>query len=259
MNKIIIRPTRSAGYLKKCFSVLKEFFRRVLPITKKELYSYFVSPVAYIVITVFLVISGYFFTMILLYGQQAELRGVIHNMSITLLFVGPIITMKLLAEEKKIGTIELLTTSPVSLTHIIIGKYLASLVLLLIITCITFEYPLFLLLYGKPDIGPMISAYLGFILLGSAFLSVGLFASSLTENQIVATVVGFGMLLMLWIIGWLGGFVGGWLGRVISSLSIFEHFDSFTRGVIDMADILYYISISFSFIFLTIRRSGYPR
>lgn len=240
-------------------STIKTFFKKIFPIVKKELYSYFVSPIAYIVITVFLVISGYFFSMILFYGQNAELRGVIHNMSITLLFISPIITMRLLAEEKKLGTIELLTTSPISLTHIVLGKYFASLILFLIISFITLEYPVFLLIYGKPDIGPMFSAYLGFILLGGVFLSAGLFASSLTENQIVATVIGFGILLMLWIISWAGGLVNGNIGSILSSLSVFEHFDSFTRGIIDVADCLYYISLSFSFIFLTVRRLEWKR
>lgn len=174
--------------------------KKIWAIVKKEIKSFFISPIAYIVIAMFLLISGYFFSIIVFNTQMADMRIIFHNMGITLLFISPIITMRTFAEERKLGTIELLYTSPLTLQEIVFGKYLSCIVLFLIITGVTLEYPLLLRLFGKPDWGPILTAYLGFVLLGMTFLAIGVFASSLTENQIVATVVSFSLLLLLWII-----------------------------------------------------------
>ena len=176
---------------------------------KKELKSYFVSPIAWVVMSVFLLISGYFFTVILLSTNLPELKITFHNMGITFLFLSPLFTMRLLAEEKKLGTEELLFTLPLTDAQIVLSKYLASLTVFLILLGITWVYPLFLLSWGKPDMGPIFTGYLGLFLMGASFLAVGLFSSSLTENQIIAAVVGFGTLLLFWIIGWAGYSLGG--------------------------------------------------
>lgn len=233
--------------------------KKIWAIVKKEIKSFFVSPIAYIVIAMFLLISGYFFSIIVFNTQMAEMRIIFLNMSVTLLFISPIITMRSFAEERKLGTIELLYTSPLTLQEIVFGKYVSCLILFFIIVGITLEYPLLLRLFGKPDWGPILTAYLGFILMGMSFLAIGLFASSLTENQIVATVVSFGLLLLLWIIGWAGDSMGGTLGKFLSSISIYNHFEDFVKGIIDTKHIIYYLSVIFSAIFLTIKRLEWKR
>lgn len=222
-------------------------------IAKRELHSYFVSPVAYIVMAVFLLFAGYFFWNTFLH-RVAEVRYTIFNMAVTLVFLSPAIGMRLFAEEKKMGTIELLITSPVTTADIVIGKYLASALLFFVIFIITLQYPVWLFIAAQPETGIIISSYLGFLLLGLSFISVGAFASSLTENQIVAWVIGFSVLLTLWIIDWIGGLSGGLIGDIVSSISIFGHFDNFKKGVISASDVFYYISMVIIFLFLTIRR-----
>lgn len=225
---------------------------KIWAIAKKELYSYFVSPIAYIVLATFLVLSGYFFWIILIYSQQAELRGLIYNMGVILVFISPMITMRLIAEEKKSGTIEFLFTSPVRTTDIVLGKYLAAVGLFLALVLITGAYPLILGIFGNPDWGPVITAYLGFILLGMTFLAVGLFGSTLTENQIVATVISFTILLLLWVIAWVGDIgSGSKLAGFLSNFSVFDHFEDFAKGIINTTHIYFYLAVTFFFLFLS--------
>ncbi len=225
---------------------------KIWAIAKKEFYSYFVSPIAYIVLAMFLVISGYFFWIILVYTQQADLRGLLANMAVILVFVSPMITMRLIAEEKKLGTIEFLFTSPIRTIDIVLGKYLACLGLFFVLLLITGAYPLMLGIFGNPDWGPLITAYLGFIFLGMTFLAVGLFGSSLTENQIAATVISFTILLLLWIISWVGDIgSGSKLAEFLSNISVFGHFEDFAKGVISTTHIYFYLAATFFFLFLT--------
>lgn len=234
-------------------------------IFKKELKSYFSSPIAYIILVVFLVLSGLFFFLYLqsfvssqfdprlqFLGQRLNLndfviRPYFGTISIVLLLMIPVITMRLIAEERKNSTIELLFTSPVRILYIILGKFLASLYLFVIMIVLSAIYMVVLKVYGNPDLGPLLSGYLGLFLLGASFLSIGLFASSLTENQIVAALISFGLLLVFWIIG----AVSDAESSILGYLSIINHFDNFSKGVIELKDVVYYLSFIFFGIFLT--------
>ncbi len=232
---------------------------KVWVIAKRELKSYFVSPVAYVVIGLFLLISGYFFYVILASSRMAEARGIIMNMSFTFMLMSPLITMRLLSEEKKLGTIEFLFTSPIKVSEIVAGKYLAALILFLAMVVITFQYPLYLILFGKPDLGPIFTSLLGFFLLGGTYLAVGLFASSLSENQLISAIVGMVVLIFLWVIGWAGDLIGGGAGNFISSLSMMNNLENLGKGVLDAGNIFYYIAMIFFFLFITVKRLEWKR
>lgn len=244
--------------------------KNVYAILKKELASYFGSPVAYVVITIFLLISGYlfyssfaFFSMISYrsMGNPAILQqlnvteGVIRplygNMSVILLLMIPLLTMRLFSEEKKTGTIELLLTYPVKDSEAILGKFLACATLLFLMLALTALYPILVILFAKPEAGPILTVYLGLFLMGMSFIALGIFASSLTENQIIAASITFGTLLLLFVIGWASGFVGNTLGKILVHLSVMEHFGNFSKGIIDTKDVIFYINFTVFFLFLT--------
>jgi len=217
--------------------------RNVWAVAVREMRSYFLSPLAYVVMALFLALSGYLFALILANGREASLRGLIQNVSVLFLFIVPAITMRLLAEEQSTGTVELLLTNPVQEWEIVTGKFLASMLLLLTILVLTLLFPLFLYIFGSPDTGPIITGYVGVILQAGAFMAVGLFASSLTKNQIIAAILAFAFLLILWLSDNLGQFVGGGLGTIISYLSVITHFQSFPTGVIQTNDVIYYLTL----------------
>ena len=233
--------------------------KNIPTIAAKEIYTYFVSPIAYFVLVIFSGLSGFFFYAIL---QRAivrqELSTVVmqilfrNYVSVILLFFTPAVTMRLFAEEKRSGTIELLRTSPVKDIEIVLGKFCASFILYLAMLATTFFYPFLILPFGKVDIGQMISAYTGMILLGAAFLSFGLMVSSMTRNQIVSALTSFGILLVFWIISSFADRAGS-LNRFFKYLSLTEHLNDFTRGVIVVKDITYYLSFTFICVFLTIK------
>ncbi|MGE5587195.1 MAG: ABC transporter permease [Clostridia bacterium] len=222
-------------------------------IFKREVAAYFLSPIAYVMGAVFLVLSGYFFSILLFATRSASMQGTLGNMAVTFIFVAPVLTMRLLAEERKLGTDELLLTSPVTITSIVVGKYLASVFTYLVFLAVTLAYPAILRHYGSPDMGPIYSGYLGMFLFGAACLSAGTFASALTENQMVAGMVGFGILLLFWIMGWVSAAVTGPVGEAVSALSILKHFDDFQKGIVDLSHTLYYLSFVFVFLFLAVR------
>ncbi|MFH1287833.1 MAG: ABC transporter permease subunit [bacterium] len=225
---------------------------KTIAIYQREMKTFFVSPVAYIVSCIFLITAGYLFSIILFYTHEANLRGLFDNLKFVLLFMAPILTMRLLAEEKKLGTDELLFTSPLTNYEVILGKYFAAVTLYLIMLIFTIEFPVVLKMYSNPDMGPIYSGYLGIFLFGSAFISVGLFASSITENQIVAAIISFGLLLILWLISWATVIIPfEWAKNVLTSLSLIEHYNNFEKGAINSGDIFYYLSFCFLFIFLT--------
>jgi ABC-2 type transport system permease protein len=209
----------------------------------RELRSYFLSPLAYVVIALFLALAGYLFALILANGREASLRGLVQNVSVLYLFIVPAISMRLLAEEQRTGTIELMLTNPVQEWEIVTGKFLASLMLVMVMLGLTLLYPLFLFIFGSPDRGPIITGYLGVLLQAAAFLSVGLWASSLTQNQIVAAIVSFALLLVLWLSDNLGQFLGGTIGSIVSYTSVINHFQSFPQGVIQSNDVIYYVTL----------------
>jgi len=170
-----------------------------------------------------------------------------------MLLLVAVLTMRLLAEEKKLGTIELLLTAPVRDSDIILGKFLGSLGIVTIMLVLTFYLPLLLAIFGDPDIGPMLSGYLGLFLLSAACLAIGIFASSLTSNQIVAAVVAGGVLLGLWYLGSASSYLPESMGNVISYISLSNYFPAFVTGIIDTRGIIYYLSVAALFLFLSIR------
>jgi ABC-2 type transport system permease protein len=223
----------------------------------RELKTYFVSAIAYVALIVFVLLTGYFFAAYFnwasRYQGEASMRVIFHNMSITMLFIAPLITMRLFAEEKKSGTIEIIMTSPVTDAEVVIGKFAASLVLFIIMLALTFICPLFLFLYGNPDIAPMAVGYLGLLLLGAAFIALGVASSTVTSNQIVAALISFVLLLGLWVIGWMSSAVGAQFGKILSFVSLLEHFDDFSKGILDTKHIVYYVSFAAFCLFLAIR------
>jgi ABC-2 type transport system permease protein len=233
--------------------------RRVWAICRKEIVTYFSSPVGYVAIAVFLSLSGFFFMGILTYTRESNLRYLFNNMSIMLLLVLPMITMRLFSEEKKMGTFELLMTAPIRLVELVLGKFLGAAVFLLIIVGLTLLFPLFVILFGTPDLGPIFTGYLGFVLMGLALVSVGLFVSSLTDSMFVAGIVSFGIMLGLWVLSWAGDLLGGIPGDFIRSASIIDRLDGFIKGILDTGDVVYYLSVAGVFIFLTIRALDWRR
>ena len=229
--------------------------RNVYYIARRELGAYFVSPIAYVVSAIYLAIMGGLFAFILYYSREATLRHLFLH-GVTLLFlvlVTQVLTMRLLSDEQRQGTLELLLTSPLRDWEIIVGKYLASLCLLLVMISLTAYFPILLVRVGNPDLGPLFSTYLGYLLLGAALLAIGVFASSLTQNQIVAAVLGIGITLILWMAGALGDFVGDTAKAVVAYLPIFDHYPDFVRGIIDTKDIVYYLSMVALFLFFSTR------
>jgi len=219
--------------------------RNVWTIASRELNSYFVSPVAYVVSAAFLLITGVLFSLIITSTMQASLAGAFSNITIILILVAPILTMKLLAEEQRMGTLELLLTSPVHDWQVVVGKYLGSLILFVVMLLApTLLYVVLLIAFGKPDYGPILSSYLGLLLLGGAFLSVGVLASSLTQNQVVAGFLGIVALLMMWIADALSRIVGGGaIGDALTYLAITQHYNDFLSGAIATQNIIYPLSV----------------
>jgi len=175
------------------------------------------------------------------------------TMSILVLFMTPFLTMRLFSEEKKSGTIELLMTFPIKDIEIIMGKFGACFLTFLVMLVPTLFYQVILFILGKPELGPVISGYIGIILLGASFISLGILISTMTENQIIAAVVTFGALLLFWIIQWGASFAGPVFAKVLIQLSIIEHYQEFARGVIDTNDVIFYGLFAFFFLFLTMR------
>jgi len=224
-------------------------------IALKEIKSYLTSPMAYVVTGIFLVLTGTFFTTYLAATQYTDtsIRGFVESGNILLLLFAAILTMRLIAEERKLGTWELLLTAPVRDTEVILGKFLGSLAILMGMLVLTLYYPIVLIILGDPDMGPIGTSYLGLFLLGCASLAVGIFASSLTSNQIVAAVVAGGILFALWFVSMAANFVPEALGEVLSYLSLSYHFNDFIRGLVDTRAIIYYLSVTALFLYLAIR------
>jgi len=245
---------------------------RVWPIFKKEMRLYFTSPVAYVVLTIFLVIAGWFFYNIFAFFTLASMqsamnpamarelnvtdsvmRPLVSNISVILLLLMPLVTMRLFSEERRSGTIELLLTYPVRDGAVLVGKYLAALALYALMLALTLLYPGIVVYFARLEWGPLVTGYAGLLLMGGTFIAVGIFASSLTENQIVASITTFGILLILWVIGWSADYVGGVWGKVLQHLSLIEHNDNFAKGVLDTKDVIYYLNFIALALFLTLR------
>jgi ABC-2 type transport system permease protein len=241
--------------------------RNILAIADKELRSYFASPIAYIIIGLFALLFGWFFFVYLsVFVQRSSqammgggtpninqdmIRGVFLNSAVIILFVMPMITMRTYSEEKRSGTIELLLTSPVTDFQIIMGKFLGALGLYAAMLLVTMLYIGVLFVYGNPEWRPIATGYLGLLLMGGCFLSVGLFISSVTKNQIVAGFLTFAVFLMLWVINWMADQSGPIMGAVLKYLSITDHFDDFARGIVDTKHVIYYVTFITFGLFLT--------
>ncbi len=227
--------------------------RQTWVIWKKEMRIYFVSPLAYVFLAAFLFLSGLFFYLGITLTGEASLRVLIGNLAITQLFVLPMLTMRHFAEERRLGTLELLLTAPVSLTAIVLGKWLASLALCLLMFLGTLLFPLVLAYYGDPDWGVMFTSYLGLIGVAAGFSAAGLFASSLTDDQVAAGLLGIVLLLPFWLVGRAEALLPETWADAIRPLSVLVHLDSFNRGILDTADIFYFVAFAGTFLFLTFR------
>jgi ABC-2 type transport system permease protein len=245
--------------------------RNILAIAHKELKSYFSGPIAYIAIGLWALLYGYFFVAILQFfvrqsmqmsqmGMQGPqsmnvnqqlIRPLLQNVTIMILFVMPMVTMRTYSEEKRSGTIELLLTSPLTDFQIIMGKFLGAMALYAVMLMVTTIHIGLLFIYGRPEWKPIVTAYLGLFLLGGCFISLGLFISSLTKNQIVAGMVTFAVFLLLWIITWIGSFSGPTVDQLTQYLSIIDHLDDFSKGVVDTKHLIYYLSFITFGLFLT--------
>ncbi len=229
--------------------------RNSFGIAKKEINSYFSSPMAYLIGAVFLVLTGVFFAQYLLATQEASMKGFFSPASFFLLLISPVITMRLIAEEQKMGTLELLLTSPVTDLHVVVGKFLASMAMIMGMLLLTLYYFVLLIWVGSPDLGPVATGYFGLVLLAGSILSVGLLASSFTSNQIVSAVMALGILLLLWLLGNLGSFLNSvpWAKDILVYLSLSSHYSDLVNGVLDTRDVVYYVSFIVATLFLTVR------
>jgi ABC-2 type transport system permease protein len=228
--------------------------KNVGAVFKKELRSYFASPVGYVFIIFYLLVSnGFFFFIQDFFRQgQASMRGYFAALPWIFLFFVPAITMRLWAEEKKVGTLEILLTMPLREAEVVLGKFLASFVFLCITLVFTVSVPLSIGYLGRPDIGVIVGSYVGALFLGAAYLAIGLLISSLTENQVVAFIVSIAVIFLLLVIGVAPSYLGalGPLVHVCEYVSLLSHFNSVTRGVIDSRDVIYYLSVVALFLYL---------
>lgn len=244
---------------------------RMSAIYRRELSYFYNSPVAYVVITVFVLLAGYFFYNLVAFFNMTSIQsmqnplvqqlsltsGVLQplfgNLSVVMLLVMPLLTMRLLSEERKTGTAELLFTYPISDWDAILGKYFATVTVFVSMLALTGFLPIILNKYAGLEWGAVATGYLGLFLLGMAFIAMGLFFSSLTENQIVAAVLTFCCSLLFLVIGWVTPFATPAVAQIARELSIIEHFDNFSKGIVDTNDGIYYVNFTIFFLFLCSR------
>jgi ABC-2 type transport system permease protein len=247
--------------------------RNILAVAGKELRAYFHSPIAYLVMALFAVLCGFFFYnytaafvvqtfRMMATGQMGPnisineyiIRPLFEGvLTVVLLLLIPLVTMRLFAEEKRSGTIELLLTSPLTDLQIILGKFLGAMALYTVLVLLSFLYILLLFLYGNPNARPLLAHALGLFLFGGALLSLGMWISTFTKNQIIAGVVAFALFLLLYVFDWVNAYSTSTAGRVMSYMALTTHFDNFAKGVIDSSDVVYYLSVIVVGIFLTAR------
>jgi ABC-2 type transport system permease protein len=227
----------------------------IWPIFKREFKGYFRSPIAYIFISVFLIISGWVFFQTFFVLDYASMRNYFDILPLLFLFFVPLVTMRMWAEERKIGTMEVLMTLPVRDHEAVLGKYLAGVAFLAVTLALTLPIPLTTIILGDPDMGVILSGYVGALLMGAAYLAMGIFVSSLTSSQIVAAIIGWLLCLIFYFIG--NDFVTfnapRFLVPICEYLGLGNHFDSIGRGVLDLRDLVYYLSVIVFFLFLNVR------
>lgn len=231
---------------------MKNSLHTIKTIALKETRGFFNSPVAYIVIIVFLLLAGWFFASPIFLINQITIDHLLDNIPLLFVFIIPAVSMRLLAEEYKIGTIESLSVQPIEDHDIIIGKYCASIILLAAAVGGTLIHPLSLALFGTLDWGQVFCSYVGLMCMGCVYLSVGLFASSLTRNQIVAFIIGFVFCFIFFILGKILFIVPGFLKGIVAFIGMDSHFENITKGIIDIRDIFYFISMTVIFLYGTL-------
>ncbi len=244
--------------------------RAVFWIFRKEMSIYLATPLAYIIGAIFMLLSGYMFYVLISYFAvnyvrltmmgsanvdltQEILRPFFGNTAFLFLLIVPLLCMRLFAEERRLGTIELLLTSPVRTVEIVLGKFLAALTMNFFIYLLTIVFPLSLYFFGKPDWGPILTGYLGVLLMLMAFVGLSLFASAVTSSQLVAAALSFGLLLMLWIIGWINltGTASAFVTELVEYISVVQHLEDFYKGVVDSKHVVYFLSWTFFGLVLT--------
>jgi len=227
--------------------------RQILTLAKKEFRSYFDSPVAYVVITLFLLISGWQFSTTMFLANTADLRALFGIIRFILLFFIPALSMRLISEEKRLGTIELLMTLPIKDWQLVLGKFLAAYLLIIITILLTLVHYISIASLGDPDFGATIGGYLGLILVVGVYLSIGIFTSSLTQNQIIAFIVSFVIIFVFFILDKVVFFFPAFIANLLEYLSTDYHFNNVARGVIDTRNLVYYGSMMFVFLFLAVQ------
>lgn len=223
-------------------------------IFKKEFKSYFLSPIGYIFVGIFIILCAMFFLGGSIAYQVADISGLFSNINVVYLFLVSILTMRLLSEEKNKKTDQLLLTAPVSVTEIVLGKYLAAMAVFGVTVLISFVFPITLFIFGQPPLGEVIGSYVGFILLWGAFIAIGVLISALTESQMIAAVFTFGVLLIIYFMDWIAGNVSNKiLLSVIQWFSLLKRYNEFQNGILNVTNIVYYLSFIFVMLFLTVR------
>jgi ABC-2 type transport system permease protein len=225
--------------------------KQVLHIFKKEFYAYFLSPIAYIVIAIFLIVTGWFFFSTFFIFNQASMRNFFNMMPIITSFIAPAVTMRLFSEELQVGSYELLLTMPVTILQVVLGKFLAGAIFMTIMFLPTLSYPLTISFIGNLDWGPVIGGYIGVVLLAGAYCAVGLFASSLTRNQIIAFIIGLAICFSLTMLDKMLFFMPSVLLSLFSYLGADTHFANIAKGIIDTRDLLYFLSVIFIGLYTT--------
>ncbi len=226
---------------------------KIAAIVRREFVGYFRSPIPYLILTIYLGASGAFFYLGVATQGEASLRSLVPTLSILLVILSPALTMRLLAEENKSGTLEVLMTDPITEWQLVLGKFFGSLAFFAILVSVCLLYGVFYEIYGDPDWTPLLWACAGLLLFGSMMIGVGLFASSLTRNQVVAYVVAFVALLSFFLVDDVAGMAGGEIAKIGERIGVQEHIDSFQKGQIDSRDLIYFLSLVTLFLFLTVR------
>jgi ABC-2 type transport system permease protein len=236
-------------------SQLPKTMTRATVIARRELSSYFYSPIAYVAMGLFLFITGFLFTKDFEPGQPVAMRSIFDAMVWVLVLVVPMLCMGLLAQEHASGTIETMMTAPVNETEVVVGKFLGSFMFFLVLLWPTLLYVVMLRIYGKPDFGPIFSGYLGIILVGGLFIAIGLFCSSLTRSQVVAAVSAIGILFLVTIVPWYvsgeAALAGFW--RKAANQAVWTRYTDFSKGVIDTGNLVFFLVATAVFLFLTVK------
>lgn len=228
--------------------------KAALTIAERELKTYFLSPVGYVVIAGFLLLASYLFYLPLVVMGEPSMRHWTYNIVIILIILVPALTMRLIAEERRTGTVEVLSTSPVTDSQIVVGKFLGCLGFYAAMLALTFTYPIILTRLGKPEMGPILASYLGLFLFGASFVAIGLLASALSKSQVVGFVTAFVVLLFLFLIEWMAQAGGtGWLTTLVRYIGIQQHLENFGKGIIDTKDVIYYLSVVTLCLLLSVR------